>query len=104
MGNFAIRLHRFVSRNGLKEGQSHFANSPRVDLKLQLEQKGLPVKYANPIVPRGSCPTLVRLENTAWNKKDLQEIEVIIVYFKQCNFDRDFLDQLSGVNIQRWLA
>jgi nucleotide sugar dehydrogenase len=89
---------------GFKEGQSHLVNSPGIDLALQLQRKGLLVKYADPIVPQKSFPELTRFEDTAWNKKDLQVFDVIVVCFKQCGFNLDILDQLSGVDIQKWFA
>lgn len=88
---------------GFKAGQSHLSNSPGLKLIQTLADSGrVDVMFADALVEQCAIPNIPRLSMDEWNKKSLEEFDMIIVAFKQLGMDFNVLDELENVKIEMW--
>lgn len=89
---------------GFKRGQAVTAHSPGVALVRHLLEKwDAHVTYADPYVEASSVPFIPRLkEEKGWNKKKLEEFDMIVVSHKNDKVDFGLLDDLQGVQVEMW--
>ncbi|KAH7241041.1 uncharacterized protein BKA55DRAFT_596403 [Fusarium redolens] len=74
---------------GFKAGQSQIDNSPGADL-------------ADSLVKQCALPQVRRLLDEDWRKDVLRKFDIIVVASRQAGVSFDILDELDGVEIERW--
>ncbi|KAF4982657.1 hypothetical protein FZEAL_1764 [Fusarium zealandicum] len=88
---------------GFKVGQPVLDNSPGADLVRSLAvSRGVDVCWADPLVKQASFPQVRRLPDEDWRESVLRRFDTIIVASKQPGVSFDILDELQGVQVERW--
>ncbi|KAF5969191.1 hypothetical protein FBULB1_10355 [Fusarium bulbicola] len=88
---------------GFKAGQSQIDNSPRADLVKSLAvSREVDVCWADSLVKQSALPQVRRLLDQDWRKDVLRKFDIIVVASRQTDMSFDILDELDGVEIERW--
>ncbi|KAF4497830.1 Vi polysaccharide biosynthesis vipA tviB [Fusarium agapanthi] len=88
---------------GFKAGQSQIANSPGADLVKSLAvSREVDVCWADSLVKQSALPQVRRLLYEDWRKDVLRKFDIIVVASRQTDMSFDILDELDGVEIERW--
>jgi nucleotide sugar dehydrogenase len=91
---------------GFKRGQSVLSNSPGLSLiRHLLSEWEAYVAFADPLVSSDAVPFVPRLDDTTrWNKKGLEEFDIVIVAVDQKGLDLAVLDGLEGVLVENFVT
>ncbi|CAI6095130.1 unnamed protein product [Clonostachys chloroleuca] len=88
---------------GFKTGQSNLDNSPGADLARNLAvSREVEVYWADTLVEQDSLPQIPRLSDNDWCRRVLMSFHVIIMTSRQQSMSFDVLDELEGVQVERW--
>ncbi|KAF5589069.1 Vi polysaccharide biosynthesis vipA tviB [Fusarium pseudoanthophilum] len=88
---------------GFKAGQSQIDNSPGADLVKGLAiSHEVDVCWADSLVKQSALPQVRRLLDEDWRKDVLRKFDIIVVASRQTDMSFDILDELDGVEIERW--
>ncbi|KAF5613149.1 Vi polysaccharide biosynthesis vipA tviB [Fusarium subglutinans] len=88
---------------GFKAGQSQIDNSPGADLVKSLAvSREVDVYWADSLVKQSALPQVRRLLDEDWRKDVLRKFDIIVVASRQTDLSFDTLDDLDGVEIERW--
>ncbi|KAF5689186.1 Vi polysaccharide biosynthesis vipA tviB [Fusarium circinatum] len=88
---------------GFKAGQSQIDNSPGADLVKSLAvSREVDVCWADSLVKQSALPQVRRLLDEDWRKDVLRKFDIIVVASRQTDMSFDILDELDGVDIERW--
>ncbi|KAF4956206.1 hypothetical protein FGADI_4018 [Fusarium gaditjirri] len=88
---------------GFKAGQSQIDNSPGADLVKSLAvSREVDVCWADSLVKQAALPQVRRLLDEDWRKDVLRKLDLIVVASRQAGMSFDILDELDGVEIERW--
>ncbi|KAG8673280.1 hypothetical protein FPOAC2_06723 [Fusarium poae] len=88
---------------GFKAGQSQIDNSPGAELVRSLAiSHEVDVCWADALVKQEAFPQVHRLPNNDWRRDVLETFDVIFVASRQPGLDFDLLDDLKGVEVERW--
>ncbi|CCT73605.1 related to Vi polysaccharide biosynthesis protein vipA/tviB [Fusarium fujikuroi IMI 58289] len=92
-----------VAGIGFKAGQSQIDNSPGADLVKSLAvSREVDVCWADSLVKQSALPQVRRLLDEDWRKDVLGKFDIIVVASRQTDMSFDILDELDGVDIERW--
>ncbi|KAF5255119.1 hypothetical protein FANTH_174 [Fusarium anthophilum] len=88
---------------GFKAGQSQIDNSPGADLVKSLAvSREVDVCWADSLVKQSALPQVRRLLDEDWRKDVLRKFDIIVVASRQTDMSFDILNELDGVEIERW--
>ncbi|SPJ81971.1 related to Vi polysaccharide biosynthesis protein vipA/tviB [Fusarium torulosum] len=88
---------------GFKAGQSQVDNSPGAELVKSLAvSREVDACWADALVKQAAFPQVRRLPNEDWQVDVLAKFDIIVVASRQPGMDFDILDELEGVQIERW--
>ena len=88
---------------GFKAGQSQIDNSPGAELvKALAVSREVDVCWADSLVKQEAFPQIHRLPNEDWCKDVLETFDTIVVASQQPGLQLDILDELEGVEVERW--
>ncbi|CEI62769.1 unnamed protein product [Fusarium venenatum] len=88
---------------GFKAGQSQIYNPPGAELVRSLVvSHEVDVCWADSLVKQEAFPQVHRLPNKDWRRDALETFDVIVVTSRQPGLDFDLLDELEGVEVERW--
>ncbi|KAL5588829.1 hypothetical protein FOBRF1_015357 [Fusarium oxysporum] len=88
---------------GFKAGQSQIDNSPGADLVKSLAvSREVDVCWADSLVKQSALPQVRRLLDEDWRNDVLRKFDIIVVASRQAGMSFDILDELDGVEIERW--
>ncbi|CEJ62378.1 hypothetical protein PMG11_10879 [Penicillium brasilianum] len=104
--NGGDRARILVVGVGFKRGQSVLSNSPGLSLiRHLLSEWEAYVAFADPLVSADAVPFVPRLDDTTrWNKKGLEEFDIVIVAVDQVGLDLAVLDGLEGVMVENFVT
>ncbi|QPC60231.1 hypothetical protein HYE67_002462 [Fusarium culmorum] len=88
---------------GFKAGQSQIDNSPGAELVRSLAvSHEVNVWWADALVKQEAFPQVRRLPDEDWRRDVLEIFDVIVVASRQPSLDFGLLDELEGVEVERW--
>jgi UDP-N-acetyl-D-mannosaminuronate dehydrogenase len=88
---------------GFKAGQSQIDNSPGAELVKSLAvSREVDACWTDALVKQAAFPQVRRLPNEDWRVDVLAKFDIIVVASRQPGMDFDILDELEGVQIERW--
>ncbi|KAF4963325.1 hypothetical protein FSARC_8656 [Fusarium sarcochroum] len=88
---------------GFKAGQSQIDNSPGAELVKSLAvSREVDVCWADSFVKQEALPQVRRLPSEDWRRDVLETFDTIVVASRQPDMSFDVLDELEGVEVERW--
>ncbi|KAH7173488.1 uncharacterized protein B0J16DRAFT_311358 [Fusarium flagelliforme] len=88
---------------GFKAGQSQIDNSPGAELVKGLAvSREVDVSWADSLVKQEAFPQVYRIPNEDWCREVLETFDTIVVASRQPGLQLDILDELDGVEVERW--
>ncbi|CAG1998886.1 unnamed protein product [Fusarium graminearum] len=88
---------------GFKAGQSQIDNSPGAELVRSLAvSHEVNVCWVDALVKQEAFPQVRRLPDEDWRRDVLETFDVIVVASRQPSLDFGLLDELEGVEVERW--